>query len=104
MTNVHKGEPHYSEAGGWLQPAVDGLMRSDTRRPGIPERSTAITQDQPLFQSEAAEGADLKEHLISIHTDIGGTSVSVRQVDVDFHASSRDILLAIVQWIIVRDL
>ncbi|WP_405576313.1 acyltransferase domain-containing protein [Streptomyces sp. NBC_01092] len=56
-------------------------------------------------RNEVTAGLDgLREHLISVHADASGMSVSTRQVGVDSPVSSRDILLAIAQWIIVRDL
>ncbi|MER6738829.1 transposase family protein [Streptomyces puniciscabiei] len=46
----------------------------------------------------------LRGHLINVHTVISEISVSIRQVGADSPVSSRDILLAIAQRIIVRDL
>lgn len=46
----------------------------------------------------------LREHLITVHADVSGMPVSIRQVGADSPVSSRDILLAITQWIIARDL
>jgi len=46
----------------------------------------------------------VREHLIIVQAVARGMSVSIRQVGADSPVSSRDILLAIAQWIIVRDL
>jgi hypothetical protein len=46
----------------------------------------------------------VRERLITVQAVVAVMSVSIRQVGADSPVSSRDILLAIAQWIIARDL
>jgi transposase len=46
----------------------------------------------------------LRERLITVQAVVAVMSVSIRQVGADSPVSPRDILLAIAQWIIARDL
>lgn len=77
-----------SQCPGCHRPRTCELSRGGPYHP-----TGRLTYDNPL-----------REHLISVHADVSGMPFSIRQVGVDSPVSSRDILLAIAQWIIVRDL
>lgn len=100
---AERGQEHgaHHRLAARLPPPADPLRTTRRHPRGLP-RPRHLPNHPPPRPTPLL--GPLREHLISVHADASEMPVSIRHVGTDSPVSSRDILLAIAQWIIVRDL